>query len=280
MSQTTSANASDVVPASPELSSPTKVPTPLPFKQIDRLEACANGHIISDHNPPCAADLHQMLHEIVLDTPIEVPRDLHMASVVKGSMVPSLQDKLRKLPGNDRCCDCGAPHPQWASLTLGTLVCLKCAGAHRSVGIHKSRIRSLDLDSWSSSQTLRMFSGGNARIQGKFRSCGMEWTATGKPLSVSAAHARYGSKIAENYTHALDVKCKASARDSSEDEDEAPGFGGFMLNRMKNLTPCINKVNRSIAAENTSMFCCIGSSLAGLMKSMTGFCNQTGPQRK
>uniref|UniRef100_A0A672HUG5 ArfGAP with dual PH domains 2 n=1 Tax=Salarias fasciatus TaxID=181472 RepID=A0A672HUG5_SALFA len=38
---------------------------------------------------------------------------------------------LVKQPGNDRCADCGAPGPDWASCKLGVFVCLQCSGTHR-----------------------------------------------------------------------------------------------------------------------------------------------------
>ncbi|KJH50246.1 PH domain protein [Dictyocaulus viviparus] len=55
---------------------------------------------------------------------------------------------LRQLPGNDRCADCGQTSPDWASLNLGILICIECSGAHRNLGSHVSRVRSLDLDAW------------------------------------------------------------------------------------------------------------------------------------
>ncbi|PSS13721.1 ADP-ribosylation factor GTPase-activating protein [Actinidia chinensis var. chinensis] len=55
-------------------------------------------------------------------------------------------DVLRKVCGNDRCADCGAPEPDWASLNLGVLVCIECSGVHRNLGVHISKVRSLTLD--------------------------------------------------------------------------------------------------------------------------------------
>lgn len=38
--------------------------------------------------------------------------------------------------------------PDWASINLGTIVCIECSGIHRNLGTHLSRVRSLDLDEW------------------------------------------------------------------------------------------------------------------------------------
>ncbi|XP_009359883.2 ADP-ribosylation factor GTPase-activating protein AGD3 [Pyrus x bretschneideri] len=55
-------------------------------------------------------------------------------------------DMLRRVCGNDKCADCGAPEPDWASLNLGVLVCIECSGVHRNLGVHISKVRSLTLD--------------------------------------------------------------------------------------------------------------------------------------
>ncbi|KAK6147981.1 hypothetical protein DH2020_018893 [Rehmannia glutinosa] len=57
-------------------------------------------------------------------------------------------DALKKLPGNDKCADCGAPEPDWASLNLGILICIECSGIHRNLGV---RSLTLDVKVWEPS---------------------------------------------------------------------------------------------------------------------------------
>ena len=54
--------------------------------------------------------------------------------------------RLRSIPGNATCVDCGANEPVWASVNLGCLMCIECSGIHRQLGVHISKVRSLTLD--------------------------------------------------------------------------------------------------------------------------------------
>lgn len=56
---------------------------------------------------------------------------------------------LLRDPGNVNCADCKSQqHPRWASWSLGVFICIKCAGIHRSLGTHISKVKSVDLDTW------------------------------------------------------------------------------------------------------------------------------------
>ncbi|XP_076683705.1 arf-GAP with dual PH domain-containing protein 1 isoform X1 [Andrena cerasifolii] len=69
--------------------------------------------------------------------------------------------ELLKKPGNNMCADCGAKNPEWASYNIGIFVCTRCAGIHRSMGAHISKVKHLKLDRWEDSQVNRIREVGN-----------------------------------------------------------------------------------------------------------------------
>ncbi|KAI9075707.1 hypothetical protein K1719_042323 [Acacia pycnantha] len=60
--------------------------------------------------------------------------------------VDSVSKILWGIPGNNRCAECSATEPDWASLNLGILLCIECSGVHRNLGVHISKVRSITLD--------------------------------------------------------------------------------------------------------------------------------------
>ncbi|KAK3708075.1 hypothetical protein RRG08_055788 [Elysia crispata] len=77
-------------------------------------------------------------------------------------LTSSIMDRIRRLPGNEVCCDCGAPDPEWLSLNLGVMVCLECCGTHRELGVHISRTQSTVIDELGTSQLMLARVIGNA----------------------------------------------------------------------------------------------------------------------
>ncbi|PWY91951.1 ArfGap-domain-containing protein [Aspergillus sclerotioniger CBS 115572] len=71
---------------------------------------------------------------------------------------------LLKLDQNKTCADCKRnKHPRWASWNLGIFICIRCSGIHRGMGTHISRVKSVDLDSWTDEQLQSVVRWGNSR---------------------------------------------------------------------------------------------------------------------
>ena len=58
---------------------------------------------------------------------------------------------------------CTCPDLEWASVNLGIVLCIKCSGVHRGLGVHVSKVRSLNLDKWDKASVDFMQSQGNSK---------------------------------------------------------------------------------------------------------------------
>ncbi|XP_022196124.1 stromal membrane-associated protein 1 [Nilaparvata lugens] len=83
-----------------------------------------------------------------------------------------VQDKCQALltqmlrdDDNKYCVDCDSKGPRWASWNLGVFLCIRCAGIHRNLGVHISRVKSVTLDSWTPEQVVSLQMMGNSRAR-------------------------------------------------------------------------------------------------------------------
>jgi stromal membrane-associated protein len=74
-----------------------------------------------------------------------------------------LLSSLLKEEDNKYCVDCDSKGPRWASWNIGIFLCIRCAGIHRNLGVHISKVRSVNLDSWTPAQISSMQCMGNSR---------------------------------------------------------------------------------------------------------------------
>ncbi|XP_013421802.1 stromal membrane-associated protein 1-like [Lingula anatina] len=70
---------------------------------------------------------------------------------------------LLKDDDNKYCVDCDAKGPRWASWNIGVFLCIRCAGIHRNLGVHISKVKSVNLDTWTPEQIAMMQEMGNSR---------------------------------------------------------------------------------------------------------------------
>lgn len=102
------------------------------------------------------------------NTPPEMSHNKSQATTVKNRA--RLMQLLQE-PCNKHCADCKTSrNPRWASWNLGMFICIRCSGIHRSLGTHISRVKSVDLDSWTDEQTESMCSWGNKRANAYWES--------------------------------------------------------------------------------------------------------------
>ncbi|XP_024152458.1 stromal membrane-associated protein 1 isoform X3 [Oryzias melastigma] len=77
----------------------------------------------------------------------------------------TILSKLLREEDNKYCADCEAKGPRWASWNLGVFMCIRCAGIHRNLGVHISRVKSVNLDQWTPDQIQSMVDMGNTRAK-------------------------------------------------------------------------------------------------------------------
>ncbi|XP_061736915.1 stromal membrane-associated protein 1-like isoform X2 [Nerophis ophidion] len=80
----------------------------------------------------------------------------------------AILSKMLREEDNKYCADCEAKGPRWASWNLGVFICIRCAGIHRNLGVHISRVKSVNLDQWTSDQIQSIQDMGNTKARQRY----------------------------------------------------------------------------------------------------------------
>ncbi len=73
----------------------------------------------------------------------EFKSTMHLKGLTERGTTPT--DELMADPANHVCADCDKRGPQWVSINTCVVICTDCSSAHRKLGTHISKIRSLGM---------------------------------------------------------------------------------------------------------------------------------------
>ncbi|KAL4448394.1 hypothetical protein ABPG75_005613 [Micractinium tetrahymenae] len=122
-----------------------------------------NGHLSQEDKQPGSPDYRE---RETGDASLRNAGETKGVSMEENRRYLAALKRLLELPANRACADCAGSdagaRPTWASINTGMFICMRCAGVHRGLGVHVSKVRSCSLDTWLPEQVEFMARTGNA----------------------------------------------------------------------------------------------------------------------
>jgi len=131
----------------------------------------------------------------------------------------ALQGLISDVPGNNKCADCSASNPGWASWNLGIFLCMRCASLHRKLGTHISKVKSLSMDTWQAEQVDAMKSTGNTASNKVYNPRNVRATLPLDPDEIDTAMEQF---IRQKYQRRTLTDGTQTARSDEDDKGPPP----------------------------------------------------------